>query len=82
LKKRLPNCKIDEFYKLLKTRKNEIDEQIYDMLLSFTDFQTFKDMMLDYKACKAGESNFVGLSFNIEKADLKNIHSEDQVNLN
>jgi hypothetical protein len=69
---------MEDFHKLLKTRKKEIDEQIYDMILSFTDFQTFKEMMLDYKKCKMGESNFVGLTFNIEKADVKGF-AVDQV---
>jgi hypothetical protein len=66
---------MEEFYKLLANRKNEIDEQIYDMLLSFTDFQTFKEMMIDYKKCKMGESNFV---LGIEKADIQK-HLEDEV---
>jgi hypothetical protein len=48
------------------------------MLLSFTDFQTFKDMMVDYKKCKQGEANFAGLSFGIEKPDLK-LYSKDEV---
>jgi hypothetical protein len=59
------------------TRQNEIDEQLSDMLLSFTDFQTFKEMMLDYKIRKQGGNSF-GLS--IEKADFKEEGWEDNRN--
>ncbi len=41
------------------------------MLLSFTDFNLFKEMMLDYKKSKSEMSNFKGFSLCIEKADLK-----------
>ncbi len=33
-----------------RSRKNEIGDEILDMLQSFTDFLTFKETMLDYKA--------------------------------
>jgi hypothetical protein len=75
----LPQYKIEDFYKLLKNRKNEIDEQIYDMLLSFTDFQTFKEMMIDNKLSKDGE-NFADFAMGIEKADIQK-HFEDEVDI-
>ena len=37
------------FLELLANRKNEIDEQLLEMLYSFTEFQTFKDIMLTEK---------------------------------
>jgi hypothetical protein len=40
-----------------------------EMLLSFTDFITFKEMMLDYKNSK--KSEITGLTVEIEKADLE-----------
>ena len=33
-----------------RSRKGEVSDEIFDMLLSFTDFLTFKQAMLDYKA--------------------------------
>jgi hypothetical protein len=51
------------------------------MLLSFTDFQIFKEMMIDYKKCKMGESNFADFAMGIEKADLKK-HLLDEVIFN
>lgn len=77
MKKRLPQYKIEDFYNLLKSRKTEIDEQLYDMLVSFTDFQIFKEMMLDYKIRRKGGNSF-GLS--IEKANFKNESFEDNLN--
>ena len=35
---------------LCRFRKGEVSDEIFDMLLSFTDFLTFKQAMLDYKA--------------------------------
>ena len=47
------NLTIPLNYSLLllhRSRKDEIGEEIFDMLLSFTDFLAFKQMFLDYKA--------------------------------
>ena len=41
---------MDYFSKELETRKDEIDEQIMDLLLSFSDFEAFKEMMLFERA--------------------------------
>ena len=38
---------------IYRSRKGEVGEEIFDMLLSFTDFLTFKQAMLDYKAVSA-----------------------------
>jgi hypothetical protein len=66
--KRLPKYKLEEFFKLLKTRENEIDEQLLEMLISFTDFNIFKEIMLDHKMSK--NSDIAGIAFNIEKPDF------------
>ncbi|XP_062501743.1 ADP-ribosylation factor-like protein 2-binding protein [Corticium candelabrum] len=54
LQRRMRDFQIDRFLKNLEQRKDEIDEQICDMLLTFTDFLRFKQMMLDYKKTKEG----------------------------
>lgn len=41
---------MDYFMNELKSRKDEIDEQIMDLLLSFSDFEQFKEMMLFERA--------------------------------
>ena len=41
---------MDRFIALLDTRKDQIEEQIYDLLLSFSDFESFKEMMLFARA--------------------------------
>lgn len=41
------------------------------MLLSFTDFNLFKEMMLDYKKSRSKDNTFQGFSLCIEKADLR-----------
>ena len=41
---------MERFISLLDTRKDQIEEQIYDLLLSFSDFESFKEMMLFARA--------------------------------
>lgn len=70
---------LEDFYQLVGTRKKEIDEQLYDMLLSFTDFHIFKEMMLDYKRRKGNKNGLTLTGISIQKAD---IHSEQNFNKN
>ena len=41
---------MDKFITLLKDRKDEIDEPLMDLLLSFSEFESFKEMMLFARA--------------------------------
>lgn len=44
------NFSMERFIVLLETRKDQIEEPIYDLLLSFSDFSSFKEMMLFARA--------------------------------
>ena len=41
---------MENFLENVEKRKDEIDEQIMDLLLSFVDFESFKEMMLFSRA--------------------------------
>ena len=41
---------MEQFLANVTKRKDEIDEQIMDLLLSFSDFESFKEMMLFERA--------------------------------
>lgn len=41
---------MESFLSMVEQRKDEIDEQIMDLLLSFVDFECFKEMMLFSRA--------------------------------
>ena len=45
----IPDFDMDEFAKLLPDRKEEIDDQLLELLTSFADFGTFKEIMISYK---------------------------------
>ncbi|CAD5114414.1 DgyrCDS3546 [Dimorphilus gyrociliatus] len=60
---RIPDFQMDEFAKELENRKDELDGEIFEMLLTFSDFMIFKEMFLDYKSAKEG--NTVDLSSGI-----------------
>jgi len=44
-----PDLNMKKFYNLLETRIEEVDPQLLDMLLTFSDFQMFKEHMLAHK---------------------------------
>ena len=50
LKKNCDQFDEEYFSNELQTRKDEIDEQIMDLLLSFSDFAQFKEMMIFERA--------------------------------
>ena len=43
------NFNIQSFYHMIEKRKDQIDEDLIDILLSFSDFMLFKEMMLAHK---------------------------------
>lgn len=38
------------YYLHFRERKNELEGEIFEMLLTFSDFMSFKEMFLDFKA--------------------------------
>lgn len=47
---------MERFLGLLQARPDQLDEQILDTLESFTDFQVFKQLMLEYKSYLSSEA--------------------------
>ncbi|XP_071785703.1 ADP-ribosylation factor-like protein 2-binding protein isoform X1 [Asterias amurensis] len=69
---RLPGFDMEEFSKQLQKRKN-LDGEIFEILLTFTDFVTFKEMFLDFRADKEGRtvdlsSGFIVTPFAVEES--------------
>lgn len=62
LHKRIPDFDMPKFLNLLQKRTDQIDENILDMLESFTEFEAFKQLMLDYKSYLSNEDNLKGLT--------------------
>ncbi|KAK2104064.1 ADP-ribosylation factor-like protein 2-binding protein [Saguinus oedipus] len=60
LLERIPGFNMAAFTTTLQHHKDEVAVDIFDMLLTFTDFQGFKEMFLDYRAEK--ESRGLDLS--------------------
>ncbi|KAM6946101.1 ADP-ribosylation factor-like protein 2-binding protein [Aplochiton taeniatus] len=54
LLERIPGFDMAAFTLLLKQHQEEVSGDIFDMLLTFTDFVAFKEMFLDYRAEKEG----------------------------
>ncbi|UYV63636.1 ARL2BP [Cordylochernes scorpioides] len=51
LKKKIPTFSMSQFLCLLGSKKpDELDGEIFDLLISFSSFLHFKELMLDYKA--------------------------------
>ena len=68
LQKRVTQYKIEDFYKMLESKKFKIDEQLLDTLLDISDFNNFKDMMLNYKRSKTNKKQAVNLGLHVGKA--------------
>ena len=68
LKKRVTQYKIDDFYKMLESKKFKMDEQLLDTLLDLSDFNNFKEMMLNYKRTKIKNKNAVQFGVHVQKA--------------
>lgn len=56
LTKLMSDFSMDEFQKQLIARKDDLEGEIFEMLVTFSDFLAFKEMMLDYKAEKEGRT--------------------------
>ncbi len=68
LKKRVTQYKIDDFYKMLESKKFKMDEQLLDTLIDLSDFNNFKEMMLNYKRSKTNNKRAVKLGVHVRKA--------------
>ncbi|BFZ12620.1 hypothetical protein BsWGS_15659 [Bradybaena similaris] len=56
LKKRIQDFSMQEFFSNLQARRNELEGEIFEILLTFSDFLAFKEMLLDYRAEKEGNT--------------------------
>ncbi|XP_015920861.1 ADP-ribosylation factor-like protein 2-binding protein [Parasteatoda tepidariorum] len=54
LLRRMPEFSMKDFLKDIAKRHSELEGDVFDILVSFTDFISFKEMFLDYKAAKTG----------------------------
>ena len=70
LAKRVKEYKVDEFYKLLETKKFKIDEQLLDTLLDLSEFNNFKEMMLNYKREKENTKDKIEFGIQVQKAPI------------
>ena len=76
---------MENFLEMVEKRKDEIDEQIMDLLLSFVDFESFKEMMLFSRAhlvattpkLKSSKAAALGLK-NTSSATTKNEEMKDE----
>ena len=49
IKRSQPNFSLDVFMKQLESRQEELEGEIFEFLLTFTDFLAFKEWMLDHR---------------------------------
>lgn len=74
--KRIKDFNMVDFMKHLSSRKNEISPELFEMLVSFTDFLTFKQLMIDHKEFKNG--NVIDLSVGLTVTPLSNIDKDEK----
>ncbi|KAF3428277.1 hypothetical protein E2986_09147 [Frieseomelitta varia] len=69
LQKVIPDFNINTFLKHLNNKQNELEGEVFEVLSTFTDFMSFKEMFLDYRAMKEGKIQ--DLSYGISITSLK-----------
>ena len=77
---------MEKFLEQVEQRKDQIDEQIMDLLLSFVDFESFKEMMLFSRAhlvattpkLKSGKAAALGLKNTTSAAATKSVDMRDE----
>ncbi|KAF5895057.1 ADP-ribosylation factor-like protein 2-binding protein, partial [Clarias magur] len=47
---RIPGFNMNDFTRSLQQHKEDVSGDVFDILLTFTDFMAFKEMFLDYRA--------------------------------
>ena len=51
---RMADFSMASFLSQLSRQRKELEGEIFEMLLTFTDFEAFKEMMVDYRNEKEG----------------------------
>ncbi|XP_046468516.1 ADP-ribosylation factor-like protein 2-binding protein isoform X1 [Neodiprion pinetum] len=74
LKKSVPNFSIHVLLDQLNERRPELDGEVFEVLATLTDFLSFKEMILDYKAVKEGKVE--DFSAGISITSIKSTSSE------
>ena len=80
---------MERFIEMLADRKDEIDEPMMDLLLSFSEFESFKESMLFARAhyvattpkIKSGKAAALGLKSGAELAAAAAASAEDAVGM-
>lgn len=54
LASRIPGFSMESFLSHLSRQRKDLEGEIFEMLLTFTDFEAFKEMMVDYRNEKEG----------------------------
>lgn len=58
---------MQRFVGLLESRTEQIDEQILDMIESFSEFESFKKIMVEYREFLQNEERLRGLTIKSTK---------------
>ncbi|XP_058792846.1 ADP-ribosylation factor-like protein 2-binding protein isoform X2 [Phymastichus coffea] len=51
----IPNFSMNDFISELLKRRSELEGEVFEILLTFTDFLAFKELILDYRALQEGK---------------------------
>merc|ERR1712127_1071808 len=85
LKRKIPGFSMNDFMKNLLSRREELEGEIFELLLTFEDFLEFKMLMLNFRAEKEGRNLDMSLgmciqSINIDSSSKSNSKSEHKKN--
>ncbi|XP_068904774.1 ADP-ribosylation factor-like protein 2-binding protein [Tenebrio molitor] len=73
LKKAIPHFSMLEFEYELRKRHHELEGEIFEILSTFSDFVSFKEKFLDYKAMKEGKAVDFSKDFYVMQYKLESV---------
>ncbi|TGZ70319.1 hypothetical protein CRM22_003276 [Opisthorchis felineus] len=80
LRCQIPSFNMEDFLNRMSENKGDLDGEIFEMLYTFTDFVSFKEMMLDYKkACLLRISNALATVWLMSTAFVRFRLQEDEL---
>jgi len=78
LRDAIPDFSMEKFLEMLEKRRDEVSEDVIDMLISMSDFEIFKESMLEYKEqCVENTGCLYGLVLNGKHTTLHYDDMED-----
>jgi len=74
LQRTIPNFSMHDFIQMVATRQDQITHEVFELLCTFGDFDTFKQNMLEFKVATAENFSCMTFGLDVHAAPLSRDH--------